>query len=151
MTYILGINELYHDISVVLLKDGKILGVVEEERLNRIKHTPGLCWGGNEPRLSLDWCLENFGVKDEDIELVALSYDMPPYLSIKTIFDAVLCNYRRMGIRGTVNQRIGSKDPAAKVIYGNIIGYFTKRRKFLKELERRFGKVVKIKHSNDLR
>jgi len=146
MTYILGINELYHDISVVLLKDGKILGVVEEERLNRIKHTPGLCWGGKEPRHSLDWCLEKNNLKDEDIEHVAISYDMPPLLSIKTIVDAVLCNYRRMGIRGTINQRIGSGDPAAKVIYGNILGYFTKRKKFLKELRSRFGKVVEIKH-----
>ena len=146
MTYILGINELYHDISVVVIKDGKILGVVEEERLNRIKHTPGLCWGGEEPRLSLDWCLDNFGLKDEDIELIAISYDMPPLISIKTIVDAVLCNYRRMGIRGTIKQRIGSGDPAAKVIYGNIFGYFTKRKKFLKELKNRFGKVVEIKH-----
>ena len=35
--YILGIGDVYHDVSICLMKDGKILGVTERERINRIK------------------------------------------------------------------------------------------------------------------
>jgi len=142
----LGINELYHDISAVLVKDGEILGVIEEERLNRVKHTPGLCWGGREPELSIQWCLDTFGVKDSQIDAVAISYDMNGYLAIKTIVDAVISNLRRMTLRNIIKQRIGSNDPAAKVVYGNIVGYFHRRRRFLKELRRRFKRVIEVKH-----
>ena len=43
--YILGISGGvrlgYHDIGAALLKDGKLVAAVEEERINRIKHSPG--------------------------------------------------------------------------------------------------------------
>ena len=38
MRYILGINSAYHESSACLLKDGVIVGAVEEERLSRVKH-----------------------------------------------------------------------------------------------------------------
>ena len=34
-TIILGVNSAYHESSVCLLRDGVILGAVEEERFNR--------------------------------------------------------------------------------------------------------------------
>ena len=37
-TVILGVNSAYHESAVCLLKDGKILSAVEEERFNRVKH-----------------------------------------------------------------------------------------------------------------
>jgi len=36
-----GVRAGYQDISAVVLRDGKLLAAVEEERLNRIKHSPG--------------------------------------------------------------------------------------------------------------
>lgn len=43
--YILGISGGvrlgYHDIGAALLKDGKLIAAVEEERINRVKHSPG--------------------------------------------------------------------------------------------------------------
>ena len=146
MTYVLGINELYHDISAALIKDGEVLGVIEEERLNRVKHTPGLCWGGREPEMSVQWLMDTFGVKDSDIDAVAISYDMSGYLAIKTIVDAVVSNLRRMTLKNIIKQRIGSDDPAANVVYGNIVGYFFHRKKYLAELRRRFKRVYEIKH-----
>ena len=146
MTYVLGINELYHDISAALIKDGEVLGVIEEERLNRIKHTPGLCWGGKEPELSMQWLFDAFGVRDSDIDAVAISYHMNSYLAVKTIVDAVVANLRRMTLKNIIKQRIGSDDPAAKVVYGNIVGYFYNRKKFLAQLRRRFKRVFEIKH-----
>ena len=36
--YILGISCGYHDSAAALIKDGKVLGAVEEERFTGIKH-----------------------------------------------------------------------------------------------------------------
>ena len=38
MTTILGISAFYHDSSATLLKVGKIIAAVQEERFSRIKH-----------------------------------------------------------------------------------------------------------------
>ncbi len=144
--YVLGINELYHDCSAALVEDGHLVGVVEEERLDRVKHTPGLCWGGGPPDLSVDWCLREFGVRDSDVAAVALSYEMNSYLALKTIVDAVLANMRRLKVADIISQRVRGGDPAASVVYGNIVGYFGRRQLYLKLLERRFGRVFHIPH-----
>ena len=49
--YILGLS-LGHDVSVALLKDGKIIAAVQEERLSRIKTTQ---------RNSMEGCCGGFG------------------------------------------------------------------------------------------
>ena len=36
--YIIGISCFYHDSAVALIKDGKILFALQEERFTRIKH-----------------------------------------------------------------------------------------------------------------
>lgn len=146
MPLVLGINELYHDGSAALVEDGRLLGVVEEERLDRVKHTPGLCWGGDAPHRSVDWCLREFGVSDRDVDAVALSYRMSGVLAVKTIVDAVLANARRMRVRDIVNQRVRSGDPAATVVYGNLAGYFVGRKRYLRRLRRRFGDVRHVPH-----
>ena len=53
---ILGLNAFHGDSSAALLRDGQLVGAMEEERLNRIKHWAGLpvgaakaCLGGAEP------------------------------------------------------------------------------------------------------
>ena len=38
ISYILGINSVYHESSACLLKDGNIEAFAEEERFNRVKH-----------------------------------------------------------------------------------------------------------------
>ena len=144
--FVLGINELYHDCSAALLEDGELVAVVEEERLNRVKHTPGLCWGGDAPHLSVEWCLEELGLKDSQVDAVALSYRMNGYQALKTIVDAVLANLRRMRIKDIINQRVRSGDHAASVLHGNIWGYFVKRASYQRALQARFGRVLHIPH-----
>jgi carbamoyltransferase len=144
--YVLGINELYHDCSAALVEDGRLVAVVEEERLNRVKHTPGFCWGGDAPRRSVAWCLEEFGVRDNQVAAVALSFDMSGYLALKTIADGVLASIRRMRVLDIVNQRIRGGDYAVHAVYGNIGGYFIKRKAYIRELRKRFGKVFEIPH-----
>ncbi|MBW4500875.1 MAG: nodulation protein [Scytonema hyalinum WJT4-NPBG1] len=54
-----------HDSAVVLLEDGKVIFAIEEERLNRIKHT------NKFPTQSLQLCLKKRGIKIQDVDLIA--------------------------------------------------------------------------------
>ena len=51
MTYILGVN-LSHDRSAAIVKDGEVLDAIEEERLDRIKHSEGFLIQGHFERLT---------------------------------------------------------------------------------------------------
>ena len=68
--YVLGINggvrPGYQDISSVLMKNGEVIAAVEEERLNRIKHT-----SGQLPVLSVYEVLDIAQINIEDVALVA--------------------------------------------------------------------------------
>lgn len=63
--YFLGFSAFFHDSAVALLKDGRILGFVEEERFNREKHT------GVFPAQALRWLLDQHGLDGSDIDDVA--------------------------------------------------------------------------------
>jgi carbamoyltransferase len=67
MTYVLGLNCYHADSSACLLKDGKVLVALEEERINRIKH-----WAGF-PALSIKKCLEFEGINIDNVDYVALN------------------------------------------------------------------------------
>ena len=61
-----GVRLGYQDISAVLVRDGKVIGAVEEERLNRIKNSPGQL-----PEQAILEVLNIAGVKIQDVDLVA--------------------------------------------------------------------------------
>lgn len=69
-TYILGINggvrPGYQDISAVLMRDGKVIAAMEEERLNRVKHA-----AGQLPILSVKEVMRIGGIDIKDIAVVA--------------------------------------------------------------------------------
>ena len=50
--YIIGINAYHADSSACILKDGKLITAVEEERLTRTKYFAGF------PKLSIKHCLD---------------------------------------------------------------------------------------------
>jgi carbamoyltransferase len=64
---ILGINAYHADSSACIVRDGKLLAAVEEERFTRIKH-----WAGF-PAESIKFCLREAGVGIEEIDHVALN------------------------------------------------------------------------------
>ena len=68
--YILGINggfrPGYQDISAVLMQDGKVIAAIEEERLNRIKHS-----AGHLPILSVKEVLKIGKISLNDISTLA--------------------------------------------------------------------------------
>ncbi len=66
---ILGINAYHGDASAALVVDGQLVAAVEEERFNRIKH-----WAGF-PSQSIRYCLEHAGIRVQDVDHVAVSFN----------------------------------------------------------------------------
>lgn len=77
--YILGINAYHGDAAAALIKDGRIVAAVEEERLNRIKHCAGF------PSESVRYCLNSAGIGIEAVEHVGISRDPSAHLYKKIL------------------------------------------------------------------
>src|SRR4051812_3617144 len=77
MSTILGINAVFHDPASALVIDGRVVAAAEEERFSRRKHgkspVPFSTW--ELPERSMVWCLEHAGVRQQDIDAIAYSYD----------------------------------------------------------------------------
>ncbi|PTA47802.1 carbamoyltransferase C-terminal domain-containing protein [Micromonospora sp. RP3T] len=76
MSLVLGLN-LSHDRSACLVRDGEIAVAVEEERLDRIKHSEGFLVQGHFERLTktlpmkaIAYCLDAVGAGIDDVDLV---------------------------------------------------------------------------------
>lgn len=64
-----------HDRGAVLIKDGKILIGITQARLSRIKEDGGKFRDGGEglPLLSVDYCLNKYGLSYDDVDLYVYS------------------------------------------------------------------------------
>ena len=62
---ILGLSAGAHDSSACLLRDGKLLHAISEERLSRKKHD------GRFPKRAIGYCLDAEGISVSDIDIVA--------------------------------------------------------------------------------
>jgi carbamoyltransferase len=75
--YVLGINSAYHEPSACLVKNGRVVAAVEEERFNRIKHGKH-CLIDNPHQLpyeAIDFCLKTGNVKFSDLDKIAFSFN----------------------------------------------------------------------------
>ena len=66
---ILGLNVFHADTSACIIKNGKIIAAVEEERFTRIKHFSGF------PKNSIDFCLKEANLNLSDVDFVAVNYN----------------------------------------------------------------------------
>jgi carbamoyltransferase len=80
--YILGINAYHGDAAAALIKDGRIVAAVEEERFNRVKHCAGF------PAESVRYCLRTAGIGIEEVAHVGVSRDPSAHLHKKILFAA---------------------------------------------------------------
>lgn len=64
---VLGINAYHGDSSAAIVKDGRLVAAVEEERFRRIKHWAGL------PTQAIKYCLAEAGLAVRDLEHVAIN------------------------------------------------------------------------------
>ena len=67
MCIILGLNANHADSSACLIKNGKLLFAIEEERINRIKHWAGV------PIQSIEECLKSTGIDSSEITDISLN------------------------------------------------------------------------------
>jgi len=86
--YILGISCYYHDSAAALLKDGKVVAAVEEERFSREKNDDGF------PKQAINYCMKAAGISGSDLACVSF-YD-------KSVlkFERLLDNYISVAPRG---------------------------------------------------
>ena len=61
MSYILGVSGYFHDSSVCLLRDGKLIEFVKEESLTRIKGTRGF------PSRSLHFLIKKYDINSKNV------------------------------------------------------------------------------------
>ena len=78
-TYVLGIYT-GHNATACLLRDGRIIACVSEERFNSIKNYLGF------PKKSIGWCLELAKISSKELDLVVLSssFSAPIHASLET-------------------------------------------------------------------
>jgi len=86
--YTLGISCYYHDSAAAVLKDGKVVAAVEEERFTREKNDDSF------PKNAIDYCLKEAGISAKDLTCVSF-YD-------KSIlkFERLLDNYIAVAPKG---------------------------------------------------
>ncbi len=88
MSTILGISAFYHDSAATLIKNGKIISAVQEERFTRIKHD------SSYPKNSINYLLKNFNLKLNDIDHIV--FFEKPFLK----FDRLLKTYLAFAPKG---------------------------------------------------
>lgn len=91
---ILGINAYHGDAAAALIRDGKLIAAVEEERFNRFKHCAGF------PTEAIRYCLQTAGIKIEDIDHIGISRDPSAHLHKKILFAATRAAKQATGAGG---------------------------------------------------
>ena len=73
----LGINSVYHESSAAIVKNGKILAAVEEERFSRKKHAkPAQPNTADQlPVAAIAFCLQQAGIDSEQLDAIAISFN----------------------------------------------------------------------------
>jgi carbamoyltransferase len=77
--YILGLNAYHGDSAACLIKDGKILCAIEEERIRRIKH-----WAGF-PSEAVKFCLSDEGISIKDVDYITIGRNPSAHLGKKIV------------------------------------------------------------------
>ncbi|MBN2385038.1 carbamoyltransferase [bacterium] len=67
-SYLLGINNTWHDTAACLIKDGVLIAAAEQERFDRTKHSLAF------PSDVIDYCLDQAGIQLKDVNAIALPF-----------------------------------------------------------------------------
>ena len=122
--YILGLSCGFHDSAVSLLKNGKVIAAVEEERFTGIKHDSSF------PKNSIDWIFKQYNIGSDDLDAICF-YEIPD-LKINRIKKST----KRGGIFNTFKRN--------KIISKNVSQY----KLFKNELNSIKGKDTEISYVN---
>ena len=130
MSYILGISAFYHDSSATLLKDGLILGAVQEERFTRKKHDSSF------PKNSIIYLLKNEKITLSNVDHIVF-YEKP-FLKFERLLETYIAFAPRGFISFLKSMPIWIKE---KLFQKKII------QDELREIDINFDSIKKIKFS----
>ncbi len=109
---ILGISAFYHDSAACLVRDGKIVAAVQEERFSRIKHDFSF------PRQSISYCLQEGKIDADGLDFIAF-YEKP-FIKFERILETYiafapkgLCSFLK-AIPLWIKQKLWIKDHIRK-------------------------------------
>jgi len=101
--YLLGLN-IGHNATACLLKDGKILGCISEERFSRIKNHAGI------PKASISYLLKDNNIKLSDIDLIVLDDHYTIHTNPK-FGQQFLESYTKKSFKSRILSSLGYKYP----------------------------------------
>jgi len=106
MSIILGLNANHADSSACLIKDGKLLFAIEEERINRIKHWAGV------PIHSIEECLKSTGISSSEVTDISLNTNPFSNFGRKSFFffKNYLLGKKKYEITERIKRKISIKD-----------------------------------------
>ena len=138
--YILGINAYHGDASAAIIRDGRLIAAVEEERFNRLKHCAGF------PSQAIGYCLKMAGIGIEEVEHIGISRDPSAHLHKKILFAATrAATQMALGNRQKTVTTIAEDEPEngnGRGIFGQIqvrLGNAASVRDLKDELARQLG------------
>ena len=120
--YIIGINAYHADSSACIIKDGKLITAVEEERFTRIKHFAGF------PKHSIQHCLDECKISLSDVNYIAINQDpkannfkrflflLTHRPDLKLIFEKIKKRKTYQSIKDTLNQEFKNNKFLGKII-----------------------------------
>lgn len=124
--YILGLNAFHGDSSACILKDGKVIVALEEERIRRIKH-----WAGF-PIEAIKYCLMDAGISIKEVDYITISRDpkanvmkkIKHTIKNKVSFGAILDRYTNSkkvkSVKGLLAEAFGINENEIKAEIHNI-------------------------------
>lgn len=114
--YILGINAYHGDAAAAIIKDGRIVAAVEEERFNRVKHCAGF------PSESIRFCLKAAGITLGEVDHVGISRDPSAHLHKKVLFAATRAT-RQIVVAGGARKAKSAAAITDSVLQASISGH----------------------------
>lgn len=127
---ILGISYLSHDSSAVLISDGVVIAMIEEERISRIKHDNSF------PTQAIKYVLREGGIRESEIDIIAIPYKWHTALGRRAVYGIRNIHKTRsfflrnvmpqiLGlstnieekIRGLIGRNIGKLSETCKVVF----------------------------------
>jgi carbamoyltransferase len=98
---VLGVNAVFHDPAAALVVDGEIVAAAEEERFNRRKHgKPPVAFSTWElPEQAARWCLAEAGLRPDELDAVAYSYDPELAPATRDVVDELWEGLRTLYVR----------------------------------------------------
>jgi len=150
---VLGLGGSNHDFSSCIVKDGKVIWMVEDERITRKKHGIGL---GIELAKGLSWksCLDIANMCLEDIDLVVANDILNKALYHRIGKDVLLINHHLAHAASSyypsefensailVVDSVGSKDFVDGVYKYESVSFFYGDNKKIELLDKQYGKNI---------